>query len=688
MAYSVPANPEWDLQGLLDKVPDLAKKAIAGGVFLGEIDDIADRDDVSAEVLRLQGQKFSFLRTLSRDLGATQDDRRADFAADDKSQATIKRIAELRVPVNSSFILLTKEEAFVLETVATEIGADQDKIDECVDDDDEIETNLIKLIFETDGNFLFWEHTPKPEKKKQKVTSGQTVPPTIPPIVPPTGPPAVPPTVPPTGPPAVQPEPTNFQELLNSLESEPQQDETVSQDHHAVIPALNRITASALFQSAAQAAGQTPANADGQHTSNPPAGAQPPAPGVIDLVEQEGAEEIAADQAENILEFNQVQKMLKDAPHLSNKQKAKIVSALLKDKDVNVNGGQSPTLKDLQQLSGVNSDQGNSRIGSLTVLSKLPPHLPPSRPFSGQMPVLLLSRLKKDAQNTVLISWFNADSTKPTYQLQYEEHMESHLCTVNGSNADSILKSLVKDHTAQSKISKLIPIKSIQRYQEVAGYWLYYCSSTTPPLIPNSLYPKASKFISDVLKEMKSADADNTPVALQIFMQAVDLAIIDWATMYPPEDFPWTFKDLPCMEERVTTPLKDLQTEKNTLYRMSLGQLTSKIETLERMKNVRLPALQQGLQQQQQKQPVNGKWEPQPGSMLAKVLAMPKAKKEHLRRKVNGVNHKVCLKFSESGQCGHVLGVDGNGLHKNQQHGYSHHCAACGSTAHGLSDHP
>ena len=23
MAYSVPANPEWDLQGLLDKVPDL-----------------------------------------------------------------------------------------------------------------------------------------------------------------------------------------------------------------------------------------------------------------------------------------------------------------------------------------------------------------------------------------------------------------------------------------------------------------------------------------------------------------------------------------------------------------------------------------------------------------------------------------------------------------------------------------
>ena len=35
MAYSVPANPEWDLQGLLDKVPDLAKKAIAGGVFLG-----------------------------------------------------------------------------------------------------------------------------------------------------------------------------------------------------------------------------------------------------------------------------------------------------------------------------------------------------------------------------------------------------------------------------------------------------------------------------------------------------------------------------------------------------------------------------------------------------------------------------------------------------------------------------
>ena len=43
MVYSVPANPEWNLQALLDKVPDLTKKAISGGVFLGDIDDIADR---------------------------------------------------------------------------------------------------------------------------------------------------------------------------------------------------------------------------------------------------------------------------------------------------------------------------------------------------------------------------------------------------------------------------------------------------------------------------------------------------------------------------------------------------------------------------------------------------------------------------------------------------------------------
>ena len=141
MAYSVPANPEWDLPALLDQVPDLTKKAIAGGVFLGEIDDIADSDDVSAEVIRLQSQGFSALRTLSKNLGATQEERRADFGAEDKNEATIKRIAELRVPVNSSFILLTKEEAFALETIATEIGADQEKIDECVDDDD-IETNL------------------------------------------------------------------------------------------------------------------------------------------------------------------------------------------------------------------------------------------------------------------------------------------------------------------------------------------------------------------------------------------------------------------------------------------------------------------------------------------------------------------------------------------------------------------
>ena len=58
------------------------------------------------------------------------------------------------------------------ETVASKIGADQEKIDECIDDDDEVEIKLIKLIFETNDGFLFWEHTPEPEKKKQKVSSG------------------------------------------------------------------------------------------------------------------------------------------------------------------------------------------------------------------------------------------------------------------------------------------------------------------------------------------------------------------------------------------------------------------------------------------------------------------------------------------------------------------------------------
>ena len=52
--------------------------------------------------------------------------------------------------------------------------------------------------------------------------------------------------------------------------------------------------------------------------------------------------------------------------------------------------------------------------------------------------------------------WFNSDSSKQPYQLQYEESMESHLCTVTQSNADSILKNLVQDHTAASKLKKLI----------------------------------------------------------------------------------------------------------------------------------------------------------------------------------------------------------------------------------------
>ena len=70
MVYSVPADPEWDLQALLDKVPDLCKKAIAGGIFLGDIDDIADQHDVSSAVVKLQTQKFSVLRSLSKTLGA------------------------------------------------------------------------------------------------------------------------------------------------------------------------------------------------------------------------------------------------------------------------------------------------------------------------------------------------------------------------------------------------------------------------------------------------------------------------------------------------------------------------------------------------------------------------------------------------------------------------------------------
>ena len=97
MVYSVPTDPGWDLQALLDKVPKLAKKAIAGGLFLGDIDDIADQDDVSRAVVKMETQKFSVLRSLSKILGASQEDRRADYGATDKIKATINRIAKLRV---------------------------------------------------------------------------------------------------------------------------------------------------------------------------------------------------------------------------------------------------------------------------------------------------------------------------------------------------------------------------------------------------------------------------------------------------------------------------------------------------------------------------------------------------------------------------------------------------------------
>ena len=108
MAYSIPADPELDLTGMLDTVRDLAKKAITRGAFLGDIDDIADDYDVSSAVDDLANQKFSVMRSLFKTLGATQEDRRADYGAEDKVKATIERIAKLRVKVNSSFVLLTR----------------------------------------------------------------------------------------------------------------------------------------------------------------------------------------------------------------------------------------------------------------------------------------------------------------------------------------------------------------------------------------------------------------------------------------------------------------------------------------------------------------------------------------------------------------------------------------------------
>ena len=56
--YSIPADPELDLTGLLDTVPDLAKQAISGGGFLGDIDEIADTYDVGTVVEDLAKQKF------------------------------------------------------------------------------------------------------------------------------------------------------------------------------------------------------------------------------------------------------------------------------------------------------------------------------------------------------------------------------------------------------------------------------------------------------------------------------------------------------------------------------------------------------------------------------------------------------------------------------------------------------
>ena len=71
MVYSVPADPGWDLQALLDKVPELAKKAIAGGLFLRITIryDLHYRKIAPAEAV---GIFSNLLRASSRDLAAAQ----------------------------------------------------------------------------------------------------------------------------------------------------------------------------------------------------------------------------------------------------------------------------------------------------------------------------------------------------------------------------------------------------------------------------------------------------------------------------------------------------------------------------------------------------------------------------------------------------------------------------------------
>ena len=85
--YSIPADPELDLTGLLDTVPDLAKQAISGGGFLGDIDEIADTYDVRTVVEDLAKQKFLSSALSVPRLSGVQEDRRLDYGEEDKIKA-------------------------------------------------------------------------------------------------------------------------------------------------------------------------------------------------------------------------------------------------------------------------------------------------------------------------------------------------------------------------------------------------------------------------------------------------------------------------------------------------------------------------------------------------------------------------------------------------------------------------
>ena len=100
---------------------------LKGGILIKDMDPDPTGPGIQKLVKKFKSKKFTALRDIAKDLGATEADLKEIYRNKDKSAAMIIYIAKLQVTINDTYLLLRQAEMFDLETIAidTRTGREQ-----------------------------------------------------------------------------------------------------------------------------------------------------------------------------------------------------------------------------------------------------------------------------------------------------------------------------------------------------------------------------------------------------------------------------------------------------------------------------------------------------------------------------------------------------------------------------------